>query len=63
MEPANELIIVHSVKTINESTFSGKMASTSIQVSLHREPPEVVLVKKVIWKFVLVGGAGCAIPT
>ena len=31
-------------------------------LSLHREPHEVGLVKKVILKFVLVGGAGCAIP-
>ena len=30
-------------------------------VSLHRQPPEVGLVKKVKWKFV-VGGARCAIP-
>ena len=28
-----------------------------------REPPEVRLVEKFIWKFILVGGAGFAIPT
>ena len=29
----------------------------AIQLSLHKEPPGVELVKKVNWKFVLVGGA------
>ena len=35
----------------------------SIQLSLHKEPPEVVLVKKVNRKCVLVGGAVRANPT
>ena len=35
----------------------------SIQLSHHKEPPEVGLVKKVNWKFVLVGGRARANPT
>ena len=38
------------------------MVDFSIQVSIHREPPEVGLVE-VNQKFVLVGGAVCVNPT
>ena len=35
----------------------------SIQVSLHREIPDVCLVEKSSGKFLLVGGTVCTIPT
>ena len=40
-----------------------KFDALAIQLSLHKEPPVVELVKKVNRKFVLVGGTVLANPT
>ena len=51
-ETAKDLILVHRVqlKTMIKAHFSGRMV-WSIQVNLHREPPEVGLVAKVSGSF------------
>ena len=40
-----------------------KFGAPSIQLNVHKEPPEVVLVKKVNRMFVLVGDTARANPT